>query len=87
MKKDYHKGKKINAYISDEDYCNLYLYAAELGLNMSDLIRDAIHSYLLDNIPSDNGPAEVRGLCKAAYKSGKTHALVDTLFNNSDTHK
>lgn len=74
MKKDYHKGKKINAYISDEDYNNLYQYAAELGLNMSDLIRDAIHSYLMDNIPSDNPTAEVRRLCKAAYKASKIHA-------------
>lgn len=74
MKKDYHKGKKINAYINDEDYNNLYQYAAELGLNMSDLIRDAIHSYLLDNVPSDNPTAEVRRLCKAAYKANKTHA-------------
>lgn len=74
MKKDYHKGKKINAYINDEDYNSLYQYAVELRLNMSDLIRDAIHSYLLDNIPSDNPTAEVRRLCKAAYKANKTHA-------------
>lgn len=87
MKKDYHKGKKINAYINDEDYNSLYQYAAELGLNMSDLIRDAIHSYLLDNIPSDNQAAVVRRATYRAYRSGKTHAKVDTLYNNSDTHK
>ena len=73
-KKNYHKGKCITCYIDESDFSTLHEYAAELGLDKSDLIRDAIHTYLMDNIPSDNPTAEVRRLCKAAYKAGKTHA-------------
>lgn len=72
-KKNYHKGKCITCYIDEADFNTLHEYAAELGLNKSDLIRDAIHTYLMDNIPSDNPTAEVRRLCKAAFKSNKTH--------------
>lgn len=51
-KKDYHKGKKVNAYIHEVDYNLLYEYAAEHETSISDLIREAIHIYLMDNIPT-----------------------------------
>lgn len=51
-KKDYHKGKKLNAYIPEVDYNLLYEYAAEHETSISDLIREAIHIYLMDNIPT-----------------------------------
>ena len=51
-KKDYHKGKKINCYIPDEDYDLLYGFASEHETSISDLIREAIHIYLMDNIPT-----------------------------------
>lgn len=51
-RKDYHKGKKVNAYISEVDYNLLYEYAAEHETSISDLIREAIHIYLMDNIPT-----------------------------------
>lgn len=51
-KKDYHNGKKINAYIPEVDYNLLYEYAAEYERSISDLIREAIHIYLMDNIPT-----------------------------------
>lgn len=52
-KKDYHKGKKLNAYIPEVDYNLLYEYAAEHETSISDLIREAIHIYLMDNIPTE----------------------------------
>ena len=51
-KKDYHKGKKVNAYIPEVDYNLLYEYATEHETSISDLIREAIHIYLMDNIPT-----------------------------------
>ena len=51
-RKDYHKGKKVNAYIHEVDYNLLYEYATEHEISISDLIREAIHIYLMDNIPT-----------------------------------
>ena len=51
-KKDYHKGKKINCYIPDEDYTLLYEFASEHETSISDVIRESIHIYLMDNIPT-----------------------------------
>ena len=51
-RKDYHKGKKLNAYIPEVDYNLLYEYAACHETSISDMIREAIHIYLMDNIPT-----------------------------------
>lgn len=50
-KKDYHKGKKINCYIPDEDYALLYEFAVEKGIFVSDIVRDSIHLYLMEFVP------------------------------------
>lgn len=49
--KDYHKGKKINCYIPNEDYSLLYEFAAEKGIFVSDIVRDSIHLYLMEFVP------------------------------------
>lgn len=80
MKKDYHKGKKINAYINDELYHSLESCAAMYGMTKTAVIEEALYSYI--------GAAARASIHKAhEHKVLKTHAKVDTLYNNSDTHK
>jgi hypothetical protein len=49
--RDYHRGDKINCFLDKEDYKLLREYAVERAVPMSVIIREAIHEYLMDNIP------------------------------------
>lgn len=50
--KEYHKGKKIAAFITEEMYQKIFEYAAEKNVFLSDIVRDALEAYIKDNIPT-----------------------------------
>lgn len=45
-KKDYHKGKKINAYVPEELYQLLDQYSKMYGTTKTVIITDALYSYI-----------------------------------------
>ena len=50
--KEYHKGKKIAAYVTDEMYDKIFEFAVEKNVFLSDILRDALEAYIKDNIPT-----------------------------------
>ena len=50
--KEYHKGKKVAAYVTDEMHEIILEYAAEKNVFLSDIVRDALEAYINDNIPT-----------------------------------
>ena len=84
MSKDYHKGKKINAYIPDELYQALEECALIYGTTKSKIIVDALYSFI---------GAAARDSIKKAYKGRYGLELNDTqnemlskIFSDGETH-